>query len=311
MKALVTARRVKAGHEEEFRRRWAGGSTPSGMLGAYLLEEEEDPRETLSISLWENARDLLAYRTSEDARERKDNLADIVDKDRWHRGFVAWTEADMPAGGFRWWMAAVPAALALLGVGVALMMRRGGDKHKDEWESRDQDHTARETANVPVARMATVRGGTAPSVAPHQRGMLVREMMTANPRTIETNTDVAEAAQIMRELNVGVLPVMAEGSLAGMITDRDIAIALGERKTSAEKVRAADVMSTLPVTIQPNATVEQAAKLMADHQIRRLPVVEGNQLVGILSLGDLAADGAERAAGAALEQISEPATPQR
>jgi CBS-domain-containing membrane protein len=70
-------------------------------------------------------------------------------------------------------------------------------------------------------------------------------------------------------------------------------------------------MTTLPVTIQPSATAEQAAKLMADHQIRRLPVVDGKQLVGILSLGDLAADGAERAAGSALEEISEPATPRR
>jgi CBS domain-containing protein/heme-degrading monooxygenase HmoA len=313
MKALVTARRVKAGHEEEFRRRWAGGSAPTGMLGAYLFEEEEDPRETLSISLWENARDLLGYRTSEEARERKEKLADIVDKDRWHRSFVAWTEADMPARGFRWWLAAAPVALALLGTGVALMKRRGSNGHKDEWDTWDQDqtHTAQEKAGAPASKMSTLHGGTAPTVAPSRRGMLVRDIMTANPRTIETNTDAAEASRIMRELNVGVLPVMAEGSLAGMITDRDLALALGERKTSAEKVRAGDVMSSLPVTIQPSATVEQAAKLMAEHQIRRLPVVDGKQLVGILSLGDLAADGAERAAGAALEEISEPAAPQR
>jgi CBS domain-containing protein len=309
MKALVTARRVKAGNEEEFRRRWAGGATPAGMLGAYLLEEEEDPRETLSVSFWDNARDLLAYRTSENARERKEHLADLVDKDRWHRGFVAWTQSDMPAGSFRWWLAAVPAALALAGAGAVLMRKRNGNGHTDEWESWEQKD-GREKAHAPMAAAAR-NGGIRAAPTTQGRTMYVRDLMTPNPRTVETNTDAAEASRIMRELNVGSLPVMAEGTLAGIITDRDIALALGERKTQADQVRVGDIMSSMPVTITPTATAGDAAKLMADHQIRRLPVVEGNRLAGIISLGDLAADGAERAAGAALEQISEPATPQR
>ena len=70
-------------------------------------------------------------------------------------------------------------------------------------------------------------------------------------------------------------------------------------------------MTTLPTTVRPDASVEEASRLMADHQVRRLPVVDGIRLVGILSLGDLAAEGAQAAAGDALREISEPASPER
>ncbi|MGH2588895.1 MAG: CBS domain-containing protein, partial [Dehalococcoidia bacterium] len=76
-------------------------------------------------------------------------------------------------------------------------------------------------------------------------------------------------------------------------------------------VRVADLMTEVPATIGPDESVGEAARLMAERQIRRLPVTEGTRLVGILSLGDIAADGAEQPAGAALHDISEPAKPNR
>lgn len=149
-----------------------------------------------------------------------------------------------------------------------------------------------------------------PHAAPSGQAQLVRDVMTPAPETIDYQQDVATAAKRMQELNVGVLPVMAEGQLAGIITDRDLTKALTESK-SPEKVQVREVMSEAPITIPPSASLKDAASLMADHQVRRLPVVEGERLVGIISLGDLSVDGAEGSAGRALEEISEPARPQR
>ncbi len=70
-------------------------------------------------------------------------------------------------------------------------------------------------------------------------------------------------------------------------------------------------MSTSPVTVSPDTPVNEAAQLMAQHQVRRLPVVEAGRLVGIIALGDVATAGADAAAGTALEEISQPAEPQR
>src|SRR6266540_6324144 len=77
MMAWITARRLKSGKEEEFRTKWAGGDTPGGMSDAYLLQDEEDPRNTLSISFWDTAEKLLSFRTSEDAKKREDDLKEV------------------------------------------------------------------------------------------------------------------------------------------------------------------------------------------------------------------------------------------
>src|SRR5215217_7871981 len=136
MNAFLSARRVKKGQEEEFRRRWKGGDQPDGMLDAYLLEDEEDPRETLSISFWDTARDLLAYRTSDDAKKRRGEMDDVVDKDRWSRAFVAFNAVDIEdeGGKAKWFL--LP--LLLVGIGAAvyyfLSKRKGGDD-EDQWDS--------------------------------------------------------------------------------------------------------------------------------------------------------------------------------
>ena len=142
-------------------------------------------------------------------------------------------------------------------------------------------------------------------------GQRVRDVMTPNPATVEADTDVATAATQMRALNVGVLPVLAGGQLVGVITDRDLALAMAEGNRPPGSVRVREHMSTAPVTVSPDTPVNEAAQLMAQHQVRRLPVVEGTRLVGIIALGDVATSGADAAAATALEEISQPAEPQR
>lgn len=342
MKAWLTARRVKQGHEDEFRRKWRGGATPQGMLDAVLLEDEQDPRETLSISFWDTAQNLLAYRTGEEARKRDDDLSNVVDRNRWSRSFVAWNPWDLtPAGGKKKWVL-LPLLLATAGAGVFYFLKQRGSKNGDlDWDTWEpepastyQPDTAPATATAasaspqtpPVVRpmdAETRNGGTRP--VEHrppagqaqagqgrraQAGDRVRDLMTPDPETVEASTDVATAARLMRKLDVGVLPVLAQGQLAGIVTDRDLAIGTVERSGKPSEMRVGDLMTDAPRTISPDATIEDAARLMAQLQVRRLPVVDGHRLVGILSLGDLAADGAEAPAATALEEISEPATPQ-
>ncbi|MGH2602743.1 MAG: antibiotic biosynthesis monooxygenase family protein, partial [Dehalococcoidia bacterium] len=135
MNAWLSARRIKKGQEEEFRSKWRGGRTPEGMLDAFLLQDEEDPRETLSISFWDTADQLLKYRTSENAKKRHDDLSGVVDKDRWSRPFVAFSSLDIPTrgGGKKWLM--LP--LLLIGAGAAayFLLARRGKGGADEWES--------------------------------------------------------------------------------------------------------------------------------------------------------------------------------
>ncbi|WP_406600334.1 CBS domain-containing protein [Metabacillus sediminilitoris] len=130
--------------------------------------------------------------------------------------------------------------------------------------------------------------------------------MTTNVETVSSNQSIKEAAAIMSQSNVGSIPVVDNGQLKGIITDRDITIrSTSEGRDSDTPV--SHVMTTNLVSGHTSMTAAEAAKVMAQHQIRRLPIVENNQLVGIVALGDLATDQmSDEAAGAALTNISEP-----
>jgi CBS domain-containing protein len=138
----------------------------------------------------------------------------------------------------------------------------------------------------------------------------VRDIMTTNVESIAPDRDLVAAARMMKELNVGSLPVVKDDRLIGIITDRDIVIrAIAEgREPLLELVESH--LTADPTTISPDADVQQASQVMAQEQIRRLPVVDGNRLVGILAIGDLAVDlNKDKLVGNVLEQISEPAKP--
>ncbi len=136
---------------------------------------------------------------------------------------------------------------------------------------------------------------------------LVRQIMTTDVDMVSPSTKVTEAARNMRDMNVGSMPVVDRQELVGIITDRDIAVRVTADGINPDEVLVKEVMSTDLVTVGPEQTVDDAAKLMSQHQVRRLPVVENGKLVGILALGDVALDPAAKdEAGEALSEISSP-----
>ena len=119
--------------------------------------------------------------------------------------------------------------------------------------------------------------------------MRVRDLMSKSVVTIAPGESAALAARLLSRHELGALPVCAaDGTLAGIVTDRDIVtrcVAAGEEPG---RVPVRDIMSPAPSVITPETPVSAAARLMAQRQVRRLPVVEQGQVVGMLSLGDLA-----------------------
>ena len=137
--------------------------------------------------------------------------------------------------------------------------------------------------------------------------MKVREIMTSGSLATATlDTTIEEIANMMKAEDVGAIPVLDdEEKLAGIITDRDIvvrAIAEGEDPTECT---AEDILSEQLHTIEPEADLAEALALMSQHQIRRLPVVQEEQVIGIISLGDVSVKSPTEQAGEALEGISE------
>lgn len=119
--------------------------------------------------------------------------------------------------------------------------------------------------------------------------MRVRDIMAKDPVTVETGEPVAAAARLMRERNIGVVPVQDEhGRLAGMLTDRDIVLRCVAAGRDPAKLTVEEIMSTGAVTAAPGEDVTAALGRMRSEQVRRLPVVEGETLVGMLSIADAA-----------------------
>ena len=132
--------------------------------------------------------------------------------------------------------------------------------------------------------------------------------MTTNVATVSPQQTVAEAAQMMSQHNIGSVPVVQNGQPVGMITDRDITLRVTAQGENPQSITVDSIMSTNLATGTPEMDVHEAANLMAQRQIRRLPVVENNQLAGIVALGDLAVQNIyQNEAGEALSSISQPA----
>jgi CBS domain-containing protein len=128
--------------------------------------------------------------------------------------------------------------------------------------------------------------------------------MTADPRTVDTGATLVDAAREMRDGDVGALIVVDGGSVAGVVTDRDIVVrAIADGRDPAS-TRVSDVATTSPVTLTVDQTVDDAIRVMREQDVRRIPVVQDGRPAGIVSLGDLAI---ERDTDSALADIaSEP-----
>ena len=118
--------------------------------------------------------------------------------------------------------------------------------------------------------------------------MQIAEVMTPGPVCCTPDTSVAEAARLMWEADCGVLPVVSGRTLAGIVTDRDLFIALATRDAKASELTVGAVSREAPVTCTPRDDVQQAMGKMKTHRVRRLPVVDKDgTLVGIVSMNDL------------------------
>lgn len=133
----------------------------------------------------------------------------------------------------------------------------------------------------------------------------IRDIMSDEVECCTLLDNVYEVAVKMKEWDVGAIPIVDDEKLVGMITDRDIVIrGVAEKRPGSTKVE--EIMSDILITVTPETTSREASELMSKHQIRRLPVVEGEKLVGIVSLGDFAVRKlTDSQAGKALSEISE------
>ena len=135
----------------------------------------------------------------------------------------------------------------------------------------------------------------------------VRDVMSTDLDMVSPSSKVADAARNMRDSNVGSMPVVDQQKLVGIITDRDITIRVAADGAAPHDVMVKEVMSSDLVTIGPEQTLAEAAKIMSQNQVRRLPVVENGKLIGMLALGDVSLEPATRQEAAeALSDISKP-----
>jgi CBS domain-containing protein len=136
-------------------------------------------------------------------------------------------------------------------------------------------------------------------------GKTVRDLMSSNLRTVDSNASILDAAKMMRDEDVGMIPIADGDRLSGTITDRDIAIRVVAEGKDTSSTNVIDVASRELVTIDPQQDLDEALRLMAKHQIRRLPVCEEDgRLIGIVAQADIAEHASASKTGQLVEGIS-------
>jgi|SRR6266568_183721 len=133
----------------------------------------------------------------------------------------------------------------------------------------------------------------------------IRDVMTRDPRTLEPGSTAVAAARKMRDEDVGMIPIVEGDRLVGTVTDRDIAVRIVAEGKSPDQTRVSDIASRELVTIDPGQDLDEALRLMAKHQVRRLPVVEEDgKLVGIVAQADVAKHASSKQTGDVVGKIS-------
>ena len=121
--------------------------------------------------------------------------------------------------------------------------------------------------------------------------MKARDVMTPNPTTRRPEDELRSVLEVMRKEDVGIVPITegnGEQKVAGVVTDRDIALYLGEKDRRPSEVRASEVMTTRIVSIAPDADIHEVSRKMQEAQVRRVLVTEGKRLIGVIATADLA-----------------------
>src|SRR5438093_6861718 len=136
-------------------------------------------------------------------------------------------------------------------------------------------------------------------------GKSVKDVMTSNPCSIDADKPVAYAAEMMKKEDVGIAPIVEGDRLVGTLTDRDIVVRVVADGRDPQQVKVRDVASRDLVTVDPQQGLDEALRLMARHQVRRLPVVEEDgKLVGIVAQADIAQHASEEQTGDVVRDIS-------
>ena len=142
--------------------------------------------------------------------------------------------------------------------------------------------------------------------------MKVKDIMTKNVAYINPDATVTDAARLMQKHNVGSIPVCDENGVVGIVTDRDIVVRNVAHGNDPRMTKVRDVMTSQVRAATPDMDVRDVSDMMSRNQVRRVPVVEDNKLVGIVSLGDMATDmRLDMEASEALSEISRPSKPEK
>jgi CBS domain-containing protein len=134
----------------------------------------------------------------------------------------------------------------------------------------------------------------------------VRDVMTPDVEIATRAQSLRDAARMMRSGDYGAMPVVDEGQLVGMLTDRDIVVRAVAEGIDPNLALAGDFATREPVAVAPDTTLDDALELMGRHRVRRLPVVEEGLLVGVLSQADVALEAKEKRTGEVVQEISQP-----
>jgi CBS domain-containing protein len=135
-------------------------------------------------------------------------------------------------------------------------------------------------------------------------GTSIKEVMSSDVRTCEPDATVVDVAKVMAKEDVGPIPVVEGGRLVGLVTDRDLVVRVLAEGKDPGTTQVGEIASRELVTVSPDEDLDQALKLLAQHQVRRLPVVEGDRVVGIVAQADIARLGKDSKTGEVVEEIS-------
>ena len=136
----------------------------------------------------------------------------------------------------------------------------------------------------------------------------VRDVMTAGVETTTSSQPLHEAARLMKTGDFGSIPVVDEGRLVAVLTDRDIVIRAVAEGLDTTTTQVGQVASADPVTVSPDQDLDDALEIMSHHRVRRLPVIEDGRLVGMLSQADIALEAKEKVTGEVVQEISQPSS---
>lgn len=137
-------------------------------------------------------------------------------------------------------------------------------------------------------------------------GKRVQDAMTADPVTISRSNSVVDAARLMESADVGSVPVVDGGTPVGIVTDRDIAIRVVAQGKDPNQTQVGDIATDQPYYVHPGQDLDEALELMAYRKVRRLPVVDDGQLVGMLAQADVVHEAKDKKAAHVIEEISQP-----